>query len=100
MSQTKEEKKQQKKVERKARRGKKNNALIVCRDGKEFWTTQNQFWQWFRDRVIVKSGDYPLRGEFVDANFEKTVVIGNTILNLACPNHLREALYSRRFRSF
>lgn len=80
-------------------RRKKKNALIVCHDGKEYWTTQDQFWQWIRERVIVKQGDFPLKGKFVNANEEKTVVISNTVLNLACPNHLREALYSRRFRT-
>lgn len=100
MSQTKEEKKKQKQVERKARKRKKNNALVLCQSGRQFWTTQDQFWQWFRDRVIIKEGDYPLRGRFIDENFEKTVVIANTVLNLGCPNHLREALYSRRFRAY
>lgn len=95
MSQNKEDKRKQRKVLRR----KKKNALIVCHDGKEYWTTQDQFWQWIRERVIVKQGDFPLKGKFVNANEEKTVVISNTVLNLACPNHLREALYSRRFRT-
>lgn len=90
--------KKKKKLERRAKR-KKNNALVLCQDGKQYWTTQKQFWQWFRERVIVKDGDYPLRGRFIDENQEKMVVIGTTVLNLACPNHLREALYARRFRT-
>ena len=87
------------KQERKAKR-KKNNALVLCQDGKQYWTTQKQFWQWFRERVIIKDGDYPLRGRFVDAHQEKLVVIGTTVLNLGCPNHLSEAIYARRFRAF
>lgn len=99
MNQNKSEKKAQLKKERKEIKRKKKNALIICQDGKEFWTTQSQFWQWVRSSVIIKAGDNPLRGKFVRANEEKQVVISNTVLNLAYPNHLREALYSRRFRA-
>ena len=74
----------------------KKNALVVCQDGKEFWTTQDQFWQWVRDLTVVKSGDNPLTGKFVRSNEEYNVVISNTILNLSNPNHLREALITRR----
>ncbi len=96
---SKEEEKKKKKVERRAKR-KKNNALVMCQDGKQYWTTQKQFWQWMRERIIIKEGDYPLRGRFVDSHQEKLVVIGTTILNLGCPNHLREALHSRRYRAY
>ena len=75
----------------------KKNALILCRDGNQFWTTQKQFWQWIREGVIVKNGDAPLNGSMVRIDEEKMVVIANTVLNLACPNHLREALSQRRF---
>ena len=94
-----ERKDEKKKEERKAKK-KKNNALVLCQDGKSYWTTQKQFWQWFRDRIIVKEGDYPLRGRFTDSHHEKMVVIGTTVLNLACPNHLQEALYARRYRAY
>lgn len=77
---------------RKARR----TALVVCRDGKQFWTTQAQFWQWVREGVVIKTGDKPLTGDFVERDVELDVVLGNTVLNLARPNHLREALLSRR----
>ncbi len=83
-------------TKKKIKKKKKKNALIACHDGKEFWTTQEQFWQWVRDRVVVKLGDYPLKGQFVRANEEYTVFIGNTLLNLKHPNHLHEALTSRR----
>jgi hypothetical protein len=86
------------KKEKKRLKRKKKNALVVCRDGKEFWTTQDQFWQWVRDRVVIKAGDNPLRGKLVKTNEEYAVVISNTVLNLACPNHLREVLYSRKYR--
>ena len=43
---------------------KKKTALVICKDRKQFWTTQTQFWQWVRDGVVVKTGDryrpYPL----------------------------------------
>lgn len=75
---------------------KKRNALVICLSGNQFWTTQSQFWQWVRDGVIVKTKDYPLTGKFFREHEELTVKISNTILNLACPNHLREALSAKR----
>jgi hypothetical protein len=78
------------------KRRKKRTAMLVCRDGKQFWTTQAQFWQWVREGVVVKTGDKPLAGQFVERHVELDVILGNTVLNLARPNHLREALLSRR----
>ena len=78
------------------RKKKKKTALVISRDRKQFWTTQAQFWQWVREGVVVKSGDEPLSGNFVRENEENLVVLSNTVLNLAHPNHLREALLSRR----
>ena len=78
------------------KRKKKRTALVVCRDRKSFWTTQAQFWQWVRDGVVVKTGDKPLEGMFVHEAEELNVILGNTVLNLARPNHLREAMLSRR----
>lgn len=80
----------------KAKRKKKRTALVVCRDGKQFWTTQAQFWQWSREGVVVKVRDNPLTGDFVREHEELIVVYSNTLLSLANPNHLREALLSRR----
>ena len=90
------EKIKEKEKVKKDKKKKKKNALIVCRDGKEYWTTQAQFWQWVRERIIIKNGDGPLRGKFLQENEEYNVVISNTILNLRHPNHLQEALYVRR----
>lgn len=78
------------------RKKKKKNAMITCHDGKEYWTTQAEFWQWVRESVVLKVNDAPLRGKFIRRNEEYNVVISNTVLNLKCPNHLREALISRR----
>ncbi|MEA2175632.1 MAG: hypothetical protein QOD00_3224 [Blastocatellia bacterium] len=75
---------------------KKKTALVVCRDGRQFWTTQAQFWQWMRDGVIVKTHDGPLTGAFNREHEELMVLLSNTVLNLAHPNHMREALASRR----
>jgi hypothetical protein len=83
-------------AKRKAEKKKKRTALVVCRNRKEFWTTQAQFWQWVRDGVVVKTGDKPLSGEFVREAEELNVILGNTVLNLSRPNHLREAMLSRR----
>ena len=75
---------------------KKRTALVVCRDMKQFWTTQAQFWQWVREGVVQKTGDGPLSGKFLREHEELAVVLSNTVLNLGRPNHLREALLSRR----
>jgi hypothetical protein len=75
---------------------KKKTALVVCRDRREFWTTQKQFWQWIREGVIVKTSDQPLTGAFLREYEELMVLVSNTVLNLAHPNHMREALASRR----
>ena len=80
----------------KKKRKKKRTALVVCRDRKEFWTTQAQFWQWVREGVVIKTGDKPLSGAFNREHEELMVLLSNTVLNLAHPNHLREALASRR----
>jgi hypothetical protein len=75
---------------------KKKTALVVCRDHKQFWTTQTQFWQWVREGTVVKTHDSPLTGMFRREHEELIVVLSNTVLNLAHPNHMREALLSRR----
>ena len=78
------------------RKNRKKTALVVCKDRKEFWTTQAQFWQWVREGVVVKTGERPLTGAFQREHQELMVLLSNTVLNLAHPNHLREALHSRR----
>ena len=78
------------------RKKKKRTALVICRDRKQFWTTQAQFWQWSREGIITKTDDHPLTGTFLRENEESMVILSNTVLNLAHPNHLREALASRR----
>jgi hypothetical protein len=83
-------------AKRKAEKKKRRTAHVVCRGGKTFWTTQAQFWQWVRDGVVVKTGDKPLEGTFVREAEELNVILGNTVLNLARPNHLREAMRARR----
>jgi hypothetical protein len=84
------------KKEKKAKKRKKKTALIICRDRKEFWTTQKQFWQWVREGVIEKTHDHPLTGAYLQEYGELMVLVSNTVLNLAHPNHMREALISRR----
>ena len=80
----------------KKKKKKKKTALVVCRDRKEFWTTQAQFWQWAREGIITKTQDNPLTGTFNREHEELMVLLSNTVLNLAHPNHMREALLSRR----
>ena len=80
----------------KKKKKKKKTALVVCRDRKQFWTTQTQFWQWVREGVVTKTGEQPLTGLFRREHEELLVLLSNTVLNLAHPNHMREALLSRR----
>jgi hypothetical protein len=75
---------------------KKKTALVICRDRKQFWTTQTQFWQWVREGIVIKTGEQPLTGIFKREHEELLVLLSNTVLNLAHPNHMREALLSRR----
>ena len=88
----------ERKEKKERRKKRKHTALIMCRQSKPFWTTQAQFWQWAREHVIVKVQDNPLTGVFVHEHDEFLVLMSNTILNLANPNHKREALLSRRLR--
>jgi hypothetical protein len=81
------------------RKKKKCTALILCRSGKQFWTTQTQFWQWYREGILIKTQDMPLTGAFVRENEEKMVLISNTILNLAHRNHLSEVLCVKHIAS-
>lgn len=85
-----------KKQAKKKKKRKKKTALVVCRDRKEFWTTQTQFWQWVREGVVVKTADGPLTGSFVREHEELMIVLSNTVLDLAHPNHIREVMLSRR----
>ena len=75
---------------------KKKTALIICQDKKQFWTTQAQFWQWVREGIVIKTGEQPLTGLFKREHEELMVLLSNTVLNLAHPNHMREALLSRK----
>ncbi|MCP9495877.1 MAG: hypothetical protein MSG64_15620, partial [Pyrinomonadaceae bacterium MAG19_C2-C3] len=63
----------------------KCTACVICRNGRQFWTTQAQFWQWVRQGVAVKLQDNPLTGTFTHDHEESIVVRHNTVLNLACP---------------
>jgi hypothetical protein len=78
------------------RKSRKKTAMIVCRDRKTFWTTQTQFWQWVREGIVEKTGDQPLTGAYRREHEELLVILSNTVLNVAHPNHLSEALRSRR----
>jgi hypothetical protein len=80
----------------KKKKKKKKTALVICSDRKQFWTTQAQFWQWAREGVVTKTHDSPLTGTFKREHEELLVLLSNTVLNLAHPNHMREALLSRR----
>ncbi|MDX6713143.1 MAG: hypothetical protein QOH96_4159 [Blastocatellia bacterium] len=79
---------------------KKRTAMVICKSGKSFWTTQVQFWQWVRTCAVKKTADNPLVGQFIREDEENLILLSHTVLNLSCPNHLSEALSSRRFGAF
>jgi hypothetical protein len=81
---------------KKEKKRRKRTARVICQNRMEFWTTQKQFWQWIRDGVVIKTQDSPLTGMFCRENEELAVVLSNTVLNLAYPIHLSEAMRSRR----
>ena len=76
----------------------KKNALVLCHDGGQFWTTQKQFWQWAREKTIEKVGDNPLTGKFLEPNEEKDIILANTVLNISRPLHLREVMAQRKLK--
>jgi hypothetical protein len=82
--------------DRQEKKRKKRTALVISRGGKQFWTTQTEFWQWVRDRVVVKTRDNPLTGVFQREDEELMILLNHTVLNLAAPNHLRESMSVRR----
>jgi hypothetical protein len=82
--------------EKKEKKRKKRTALVIYRSGKQYWTTQTEFWQWVRDRVVVKVQDHPLTGTFRREDEELMILLNHTVLNLAAPNHLRESMLARR----
>jgi hypothetical protein len=86
----------QARLTKKLNRKRKRTALVMSHNGREFWTTQTQFWQWVRDHIVIKVGDSPLTGKFVRAHEESFVILSNTILNRAYPIHLGESLASRK----
>jgi hypothetical protein len=49
-----------------------------------------------REGIVVKTQDSPLTGQFSREHEELMVLVSNTVLNLAHPNHMREALLARR----
>jgi hypothetical protein len=81
---------------KKDKKKKKRTALVICRNGSRFWTTQTQFWQWVRDGLVEKVQDHPLTGNFRREHEETLVILSNTVLNLAHPNHLREVMQAKR----
>jgi uncharacterized Zn finger protein len=83
-------------IAKEVKKRKKRTALVLCRDGRQFWTTQAEFWQWVRTQVIVKTQDHPLTGSFRHEDEERLILINHTVLNLAAPNHLRETMLARR----
>lgn len=87
-------------VKQEKKKKKKRTALVICRDHKQFRTTQAQFWQWVREGVVVKTQDQPLTGAFQREHEELMIVLSNTVLDLAHPIHLTEALRARADSGF
>jgi hypothetical protein len=76
----------------------KKTALIICNDGKEYWTTQKQFWNMVREGVVVQTGNFPLTGRFRGRDDQLLITIQHTVLNKATPIHTGEVLRILRLR--
>jgi hypothetical protein len=76
----------------------KKTALIVCNNGKEFWTTQKQFWNMVREGVVTQTGDYPLTGRFRGRDDQLLILIQHVVLNKMTPVHTNEVLQSKRLK--
>ena len=76
----------------------KRTAKIVCPNGKNFWTTQKQFWQWIRSGIIRQTNDRPLKGIIVSEEAFKLVLRNHTVLNLSAPIHFSEVMRSQRLK--
>jgi hypothetical protein len=76
----------------------KKTALIVCNDGKEYWITQKQFWNWVRMGVVTQIGERPLQGRFRGRDDQLLITLAHTVLNHATPIHTAEVLQSRRLK--
>lgn len=72
----------------------KKNARIICRDGKEFWTTQKQFWRWIREGIVNFESNNPLTGRFRGKYDNLLVMIRHVVLSVAAPNHKDEVIDS------
>lgn len=71
---------------------KKKNARVICANGNEFWTTQNQFWYWVREGLVDVTSHQPLTGRFAGRREKLLVMIRHIILDNAAPEHKREVL--------
>jgi hypothetical protein len=74
---------------------KKKSARVVGR-GRDYWTTAAEFWTWQKQGLIVKTGDNPLTGSWVDNTPRRLVLIDHMILDRSSPSHLSEVLQSRK----
>lgn len=92
MSLTKEDRRKQTRKEGISR---KKNALVIFKDGKEYWTTQNQFWQWVREKLIIKAGDNPLRGNYIMPNKINTAHEKDKIPSLTSLNHTQQSFVKK-----
>ena len=77
---------------------KKRTAKIVYRNGKNFWTTQKQFWSWVRAGIVKQTGDRPLKGIIVQEAELKLIMRNHTILDLSAPTHLAEMTKINRLK--
>jgi hypothetical protein len=69
----------------------KRSARVMCKE-RCFWITPKQFWAWVHDDIIDFVGERPLTGKYRGHNRDFLVRLENTILDAACPEHLRAVL--------
>jgi len=73
----------------------KRSAKVICRGGC-VWVSPKQFWRWVRGGIVEYVSEPPLTGRFYGERENFLVSVRHTLLNIACPEHMRTVLLSRR----
>jgi hypothetical protein len=74
----------------------RHSAKVVCFDG-SVWISPRQFWGLVRDDIIEYLDERPLTGKFKGQPNDFLVTINHTVLNLACPEHRKSVIDSKRY---
>lgn len=68
----------------------------VVGGSRDYWTTAAEFWQWHKQGVIVKVGDRPLTGRWVNDEARHLVTINHVVMDRRCRRYISEVLDSKK----